>query len=629
MRGLRLRHAEHGRRRRGCTSVDDGDDAEVRAVGRGTFSTTATADVRGPLGLIDGLSPVPGSAPTVVLVDPPRSTRLWGRWRPIGGEHLPVRDGVRVTRATCSEDLDPAEFAERSSTCSGATTSGCHGRAGGSAGPAPAVVPTFVGRYLARRLSGRRAIACGSGEDVHATGCDRPPRGGRARPGRPAAVARSAGPAIGAGAGAVRVPRRAVDRAPGWSATDRRPGVGPTRFRSPGLSVVDAAPSSTPVPERERGPSPSPSSRRRASPRARERARREPIDAGGNRWLNPPVADLPVVSEAGGGAGGVGGSGAIRQRPRSIPPPLTTVRSSRCGRPRGIGAVDGVRRRRCCPGPSNSPATRSPSSPGLHRTTSRLGSRTATTRCARSRPRSTDRLTDRPTDRPERSTESGSRVGCGRTGGAYCGAMVDFAFQEMFPGQGDTPYRQLTSTSSRSTTTGGSGSAGRSTGADPAGRRGARHRAPVPPRSPGAARQDPRRPRGDRRTTGSSPAPCCRTRGVGRDGAPRARTPAPPSSWARRVNRSTHSPDGAPAARRGGSCRGVFRTYTESNLRYRRSCRSPPTTRSTPAPTSGPDRPDGRRRRRVPLPLVAAKGGGSATRRSCSRRPRRCSTPSR
>mgnify|MGYP001328130603 CR=1 FL=1 len=93
---------------------DDADaDAEVRPVGRNALDDRYRADVRGPLGLIDGLFPVTGSAPTVVLVDPPRSTRdPWGSVATdLVVEHLPVHDGLRVTRATCSEDLDPAEFA--------------------------------------------------------------------------------------------------------------------------------------------------------------------------------------------------------------------------------------------------------------------------------------------------------------------------------------------------------------------------------------------------------------------------------------------------------------------------------------------------------------------------------------
>ena len=93
---------------------DDADaDAEVRPVGRNALDDRYRADVRGPLGLIVGLSPVTASAPTVVLVDPPRSTRdPWGSVATdLVVEHLPVHDGLRVTRATCSEDLDPAEFA--------------------------------------------------------------------------------------------------------------------------------------------------------------------------------------------------------------------------------------------------------------------------------------------------------------------------------------------------------------------------------------------------------------------------------------------------------------------------------------------------------------------------------------
>ena len=70
----------------------------------------------------------------------------------------------------------------------------------------------------------------------------------------------------------------------GWSATDRRPGVvADVVPGSPGLSVVDAAPSSTPVPEPEAESEPE------SEPDA-------PIDAG-EPMAEPPVADLPVVSE--------------------------------------------------------------------------------------------------------------------------------------------------------------------------------------------------------------------------------------------------------------------------------------------------------------------------------------------
>ena len=123
----------------------DGDDAEVRAVGRNALDDRYRADVRGPLGLIDGLSPVPGSAPTVVLVDPPRSTS--DPWGPVAtdlvAEHLPVRDGVRVTRATCSEDLDPAEFAGAVIDLLGRDDVGVSRvELVGLPGPAPAVAPT-------------------------------------------------------------------------------------------------------------------------------------------------------------------------------------------------------------------------------------------------------------------------------------------------------------------------------------------------------------------------------------------------------------------------------------------------------------------------------------------------------
>ena len=76
----------------------------------------------------------------------------------------------------------------------------------------------------------------------------------------------------------------------GWSATDRRPGVvADVVPGSPGLSVVDAAPSSTPVPESEAEPEPEPEPESESEPDA-------PIDAG-EPMAEPPVADLPVVSE--------------------------------------------------------------------------------------------------------------------------------------------------------------------------------------------------------------------------------------------------------------------------------------------------------------------------------------------
>ena len=76
----------------------------------------------------------------------------------------------------------------------------------------------------------------------------------------------------------------------GWSATDRRPGVvADVVPGSPGLSVVDAAPSSTPVPEPEAESEPEPEPEAESEPDA-------PIDAG-EPMAEPPVADLPVVSE--------------------------------------------------------------------------------------------------------------------------------------------------------------------------------------------------------------------------------------------------------------------------------------------------------------------------------------------
>lgn len=76
----------------------------------------------------------------------------------------------------------------------------------------------------------------------------------------------------------------------GWSATDRRPGVvADVVPGSPGLSVVDAAPSSTPVPGSEAEPEPEPEPESESEPDA-------PIDAG-EPMAEPPVVDLPVVSE--------------------------------------------------------------------------------------------------------------------------------------------------------------------------------------------------------------------------------------------------------------------------------------------------------------------------------------------
>ena len=76
----------------------------------------------------------------------------------------------------------------------------------------------------------------------------------------------------------------------GWSATDRRPGVvADVVPGSPGLSVVDAAPSSTPVPEPEAESEPEPEPEAESEPDA-------PIDAG-EPMAEPPVVDLPVVSE--------------------------------------------------------------------------------------------------------------------------------------------------------------------------------------------------------------------------------------------------------------------------------------------------------------------------------------------
>lgn len=123
----------------------EGDDAEVRPVGRDVLDDRYRADVRGPLGLIDGLSPVTGSAPTVVLVDPPRSTRdPWGSVATdLVVEHLPVHDGLSVTRATCSEDLDPAEFAGAVIDLLGRDDVGVSRvELVGLPGPAPAVAPT-------------------------------------------------------------------------------------------------------------------------------------------------------------------------------------------------------------------------------------------------------------------------------------------------------------------------------------------------------------------------------------------------------------------------------------------------------------------------------------------------------
>ena len=88
----------------------------------------------------------------------------------------------------------------------------------------------------------------------------------------------------------------------GWSATDRRPGVvADVVPGSPGLSVVDAAPSSTPVPESEAEPEPEPEPESESEPDA-------PIDAG-EPMAEPPVVDLPVVSDS------VPGRSCRRSRP--------------------------------------------------------------------------------------------------------------------------------------------------------------------------------------------------------------------------------------------------------------------------------------------------------------------------
>ncbi len=80
----------------------------------------------------------------------------------------------------------------------------------------------------------------------------------------------------------------------GWSATDRRPGVvADVVPGSPGLSVVDAAPSSAPVPEPEAENEPEPEPEAESEPESEPDA---PIDAG-EPMAEPPVVDLPVVSE--------------------------------------------------------------------------------------------------------------------------------------------------------------------------------------------------------------------------------------------------------------------------------------------------------------------------------------------
>ena len=224
--------------------------------------------------------PVPGdrgSAPTVVLVDPPRSTRPVG----IGGD----RSGGRAPAgarwgAGHPGDLQrgsrPAEFAGSGHRpARKRRRRGVTGRAGGSARTGPGGGPDSVGRYLASTVE--RAPG-DSLQEWRGRACDRvrpPGRSGSRRPGRPCSCGSIRWPGVGAGAGAVRVPRRAVDRAPGLVGDGPSPGVvADVVPGSPGLSVVDAAPSSTPVPERRGEP---------GEPDA-------PIDAG-EPMAEPPVAD--------------------------------------------------------------------------------------------------------------------------------------------------------------------------------------------------------------------------------------------------------------------------------------------------------------------------------------------------
>lgn len=95
----------------GRVGTDRGSDAP--GVGRDALDDLYRTDVRGPLGLIDGLSPTMGPTPRVLLVDPPR--RSHDGWSEVASDlladHLPVGAGLRITRAACGDDLDPAVFA--------------------------------------------------------------------------------------------------------------------------------------------------------------------------------------------------------------------------------------------------------------------------------------------------------------------------------------------------------------------------------------------------------------------------------------------------------------------------------------------------------------------------------------
>ena len=217
---------------------------------------------------------------------------------------------------------------------------------------------------------------------------------------------------------------------------------------------------------------------------------------------------------------------------------------------------------------------------------------------------------------------------------AYRGGMVDFQFQEMFPQTaGDTPVPQADRRLRVARRVPGPpGARGRPGGADAADRRGGAHDlAPVPSRSPGPAgarsSTTPRRPR----TTGSSPARCCRT----------------PCVSAGMVLPSCQDTGTAIVMGKKGQqvwTHGGGRTRVRCSRRRRgghRPGRVPHLHRDQPAvlaagadlhvrgaqhrhQPAGADRPDRGRRRRVQLPGHDQGRAAAPTRPSCTRRPRRC-----
>ena len=129
------------------------------------------------------------------------------------------------------------------------------------------------------------------------------------------------------------------------------------------------------------------------------------------------------------------------------------------------------------------------------------------------------------------------------------------------------------------------------------------------PRAQRAGGQDPRRPGGVAATTGAWRSPCCATpRSPPTACCPSARTPAPPPSSARRASRS-----GPAATTRRPSPQGVYKTYTEENLRYSQTAPLDHVRgeehRHQPA---GADRPLRRPTATEYQFLFVAKGGGSA-----------------